>query len=259
MATTILDNYHYAAQLRKYIIQFAAIFAGMKVEVGKRDDTEPHLIHVPIKNASMDRVVGHIISENTQNKLIRLPIMSFQLVNIDQAPDLRKGVGVERRTTYMPLGGAFPDDITVVEQRQPVPYRAMFELAIWASNQDQHYQIMEQILTLFDPVLQIQMSDDLFDWTKITSVEMSDIRFDETIPHGSDRRIIQTRLSFFAPIYISVPSKVHNTIVKDIYMRIGAINASAEGVQSSYDIISDLNSQGIEYEKVFSLDDVDIN
>jgi len=255
MATSVLENYHYDAQLRSYIVQFAAIFAGIQVEVGQRDDVELHLIHVPIKNASVDRVVGHIKSENTQNKPIRLPIMSFQLVNVDQAPELRKGIGVKRRTSYMPTGGVFPDDITVVEQRQPVPYRAIFELAIWASNQDQHYQIMEQIFTLFDPILQIQITDDIFDWTKMTSVELTDIRFDENMPQGSDRRIIQTRLGFAVPIYLSIPAKVHNRYVKDIYLRIGAVSSDA---QSSYDIIADLDSQGEAYEKVFSLDDVDI-
>jgi hypothetical protein len=255
MATSVLENYHYSAQLRKYIVQFAAIFAGIQVEVGKRDAVEPHLIHVPIKNASMDRVVASIKAENTQNKPIRLPIMSFQLVNVDQAPELRKGTGVKRRTTYMPTGGQFPDDMTVVEQRQPAPYRAVFELAVWASNQDQHYQIMEQILTLFDPLLQIQISDELFDWTKMTSVELTDIRFDENVPMGSDRRMIQTRLAFMAPIYLSIPAKVHDNYVKDIYLRIGAVGSD---VQTSYDIITDLDAQGEEYEKVFSLNDVNI-
>lgn len=255
MATTVLDNYHYSAQLRSYIVQFAAVFAGMQVEVGKRDDIEPHLIHIPVKNASMDRVVGHIKGENTQNKPIRLPIMSYQLVNVDPSPELRKGVGVTRRSTYMPTGGLFPDDFKVVEQRQPVPYRAMFELAVWASNQDQHYQIMEQIFTLFDPLLQIQISDDMFDWTKLTSVELTDIRFDENVPQATDRRLIMTKLGFVVPIYLSIPANVHSNYVKDIYLRIGAVSSDA---QTSFDIISDLDAQGIEYEKVFTLDDVDI-
>lgn len=255
MATSILENYHYDAQFRKYILQFAAIFAGIQVEVGKRGDIEPRLIHVPIKNASMDRVVGHIKSENTQNKPIRLPLMTFQLVNIDQAPDLRKGVGAQRRSTYMPTGGVFPDDITVVQQRQPVPYRAVFELAVWASNQDQHYQIMEQIFTLFDPILQIQISDDIFDWTKLTSVEMLDIRFDENMPQGTERRIIQSRIGFSVPIYLSVPTNVHNNYVKDIYLRVGAVGTN---VDTSFDIIADLDSQDIAYRKVFSLDDIDL-
>jgi len=256
MATTVLDDYHYSAQLRAYIVQFAAVFAGIKVMIPERKGIPEHLIHVPIKNASMDRVVGAIKSENTQNKPIRLPIMSFQFVNADIADDLRKGIGVVRRNTYMPTGGKFPDDIKVVEQRQPIPYRALFELSVWASNQDQHYQIMEQILTLFDPLLQIQTTDDIFDWTKITTMHLTDVRFEESLPSGSDRRMIQSRLAFSMPIYLSVPAVVHNNYIKEIYIRLGAVDTAS---QTSYEIISDLDSQGIEYEKVFDLKDIDLN
>jgi len=255
MPTSELDNYHYSHQLRNYIVQFAAIFAGMKVEIGKLDGVEPRLISIPIKNASMDRVVAHVKGENTQNKIIRLPLISFQLVNVDLAPELRKGVGTSRRTSFIPTGGMIPDDIKVVEQRMPVPYRAIFELAIWASNQDQHYQIMEQILTLFDPILQIQTSDDVFDWTRLTQIELTDIGFGENVPMGTDRRIIQTRLAFSVPVYLAVPAEVHNNIIKEINIRIGNISGD---LTNTFDIISDLDASGAQYENVFSANNITI-
>lgn len=256
MATTTLDDYHYSAQIRAYIVQFAAVFAGIKVMIPERKGIPEHLIHVPIKNASMDRVVGAIKSENTQNKPIRLPIMSFQFMNPDVADDLRKGIGLTRRNTYLETGGLFPDDIKVVEQRQPVPYRALLELAVWASNQDQHYQIMEQILTLFEPLLQIQTTDEIFDWTRLTTIQLTDVRFEETLPSGAERRIIQSRLAFSMPIYLSVPANVHSRYIKEIHIRLGAVSADSE---TSYEIISDLDSQGIEYNKAFDLDDIKLN
>jgi len=255
MATTVLDSYYYDEQLRSYIVQFAAIFAGMQVMVGWNEDNEPELIKVPIKNASMDRVVGHIKGENTQNKPLRLPIMSFHLTGIEMAPERRKGIGQTKRNTYMPTGGVFPDDLKVIYQRQPVPYTAQFELGIWASNQYQHQQIIEQILTLFDPLIQLQTTDEVFDTTRLTSVELVDVRLDENVPQGTDRRLIQTRMGFIVPIYLSTAIDARSNYVKDIFLRIGAIGSD---VSSSYDIISDLDSQDIEYEKVFSLDDVDV-
>ena len=255
MATTVLDSYYYDEQLRSYIVQFAAIFAGMQVMVGWNEDNEPELIKVPIKNASMDRVVGHIKGENTQNKPLRLPIMSFHLTGIEMAPERRKAIGQTKRNTYMPTGGVFPDDLKVIYQRQPVPYTAQFELGIWSSNQYQHHQIIEQILTLFDPLIQIQTTDEVFDTTRLTSVELVDVRLDENVPQGADRRLIQTRMGFIVPIYLSTAIDARSNYVKDIFLRIGAIGSD---VSSSYDIISDLDSQDIEYEKVFSLDDVDV-
>lgn len=248
--------FYYNKQLRRYLVQFMTIFHEMQVSVGKNDEADERLITVPIVNASKDRVVAAIKGGNTQNKPMRLPIFSCQITNLDLAPDRRKGVGNERRNTYLPTGGLFPDDIKVVSQRMPVPYNMGVDLNIWVSNQDQHYQIIEQITMLFDPDLVIQRSDDVFDWTRLTKVELTGIRFDENVPAGAERRLIQTTLSFEMPIYISVPAEVHDKYVKDIFIRLGAIDSTSN---SSVEIIQDLDDQGIEYEQIMGLDNVDLN
>lgn len=251
-----LREFWYDHQLKRYLIQFMAIFADMNVRVGWNEDKEPRLVKVPVYAASKDRVVGAIKGENTQNKPIRLPAMSAAITNFELAPDRRKGVPVSRRQTYMPTGGLFPDDIKVVEQRMPVPYNLTMELSIWASNQDQHYQIIEQIMMLFNPIIQIQTSDDAFDWTQIVSVELTGIRPEENLPAGADRRVIQTSLEFTVPVYISAPANVHDKYIRDIYIRVGAVSTDAE---TSYDMVGELDAQGIPYELNFSLDDVDID
>lgn len=250
-----LKAFYYNHQLKNYLIQFMAIFADMNVKVGWLNETEPRLITVPVYSGSKDRVVAAIKSDNTQNKPIRLPTMSAHLIGLELAPDRKKGTPNHRRNTTMPSGGLFPDDITVVEQRMPVPYNATYELSVWASNQDQHYQIIEQILMLFNPHLQIQTSDEPFDWTKITQVELQGIGLEENYPAAGDRRLIQTTLTFQVPIWLSVPADVHQQYVKDIYVRVGAVSQVAE---TSEDIIAELDSQGIPYELNFSLDDIDI-
>ncbi len=250
-----LKEFYYDEQLKKYLIQFMAIFADMTVRVGWTGDKEPRLIKVPVYAGSKDRVVAAIKSENTQNKPIRLPTMSAHITALDYAPERAKGKGGNRRQTHMPTGGLFPDDITAVEQRMPVPYNATMELSIWASNQDQHYQILEQILMIFNPHLQIQRSDDVFDWTKISMVEMTGISPEENFPAGADRRIIRTSLTFQVPIWIATPADVHKRVVHDIYMRIGAVSQAAN---SSEDIVAELDAQGIPYELNFSLDDINL-
>ncbi len=248
-------GYYYNQQLRLYLIQFMSIFANMEVTVGKTNEVKSRTIKVPIKNGSSDRVVASIKSENTQNKPVRLPLMAANLTNVVLAPQLRKGVGQTRRHSEMPTGGVFPDDIRVVRQRMPVPYVATFDLAIWASNQDQHYQIIEQILMLFDPILQIQTSDDVNDWARITTIELVGINFEENVPPGVDRRLIQSTLNFEVPIYISAPTEVHDKFVQDIFLRIGAVSTAA---MSSEDMIAELDAQGITYDLTFSLSEVDI-
>lgn len=252
---TVLKEYFYDDQLRRYLIQFMAIFAAIKVKVGKTGDLEPRFVTVPIANASKDRVVAWIKGEQTQNKLVRVPMFSAQLVNIALDPNLRKGVGQTRRNTYMPIGGEFPTDFKVVYQRMPVPYMASFQLTIWASNQYQHYQIMEQLLPLFDPQLQIQTSDDTFDWTRLTQVTLTNINFEENVPSGVDRRLIQSTMDFEVPIYIAVPSDVRQNFIDQVYIRLGVVDTIAETEQ---EIVDELNAEDVAYIKIFDAANVDI-
>ena len=247
-------GYWYHHQLRNYLVQFMAIFADMQVQVGWMDNKEPRLIKVPIKNASEDRIVADILSENTQNKPIRLPIMSAMLNGIQLAPERRKGVAQTRRMSYLPIGGLVPNDITVVEQRMPVPYVLNFELGIWASNQDQHYQILEQILAIFDPILHIQTDDDALDWTRLTTVELVGVQPEEQ-PPGTERRLIQTTMNFDVVAYLSIPAATHQRVVHDIFVRVGAVSQMSN---TSEDIVADLNAQGIEYEHWFNSDDFEL-
>ena len=248
--------YYYNEQIRNYILQFMAVFAGLKVQIGKLDDREAALIPIHLTYGPKDRVVASIFADNTQNKPIRLPAMSVYMSGLDMAPDKRKGVGVTRRETYMPTGGQFPDDIRTIEQLMPVPYNASFDVSFYTSNRDEHLQILEQILMFFDPILQIQVSDDTFDWKKISTIELLNINFEENYPSSTDRRIIQTTCSFMLPVYIAVPAKIKNNWIKDINLRVGLVSNAING--SSGDVIAEMDNLGFEYENIFSLDDFEL-
>lgn len=263
--------YYYNKQLRTYILQFMAIFSGLQVSVGSRDTGQtvnvetcdgpvpepviegPRLISVPIHYGHQDRVVASILADNTQNKPLRLPMMSAYMRDIDFLKSYQAGIGIQRRTTYLPTGGLIPDDIKVVHQRRAFPFELGMDLSIYASNTDQHFQLLEQILMLFDPSLQIQTSDGLFDMGKITSVELTNMTLETNYPIGTDRRIIQSTLTFKMPIYLQSPADVRRDFVEKIYARVGAVSFAAD---NSYDIIAELDAQGIQYELLWSTDDL---
>lgn len=240
-----VGTYHYDNQMRSYIVQFMAVFAGLKVSVGENDfEKQSNLIDVPIRYGSIDRVVAAIKADNTQNKPIRLPTMAAYLAGIQMAPEARKGVNVVERRTYLQNGRAFPNDLKVIEREQPIPYTAIFNLSIMTSNSDQHYQILEQILTLFNPILQIQTSDEVLDWKRITTVELTDVGLEENYPMGTDNRVIQTTLSFVVPIYLAPPTVINKNYVAEIKMRLAAVAAN----ESVTDIVSDVTRAFPSYE-----------
>ena len=240
--------YWYNDQLKRYIVQFMAIFSGLQVSIGKTEGTnETALIPVTIHYGNHDRVVASIMAEHTQNKPIRLPCMTAYMQSVDLAPELMHGMGTERRNSYVPTGGLLPDDVSVVHQYAPVPYKMTCQLGIYASNTDQHFQILEQILMLFSPQISIQTSDAPFDWTRLTTVKLTNVTIDQTHPIGTDRRIIQSTLMFELPVYLGSPADVRKDFIKTINMRIGLLNHM---ITDSEDIIAALDAMGIEYSEI---------
>ena len=80
---------------------------------------------------------------------------------------------------------------------------------IWASNTDQKLQLLEQILVLFNPSLEMQTTDNFIDWTSITVVNLENVTWsNRSVPVGVDSEIDIATLTFSVPIYISPPTKV---------------------------------------------------
>lgn len=227
-----IQGYYYNRQIKRYIGVFMAVFAGLQVETGKREDGKTRFLSVPVVYGSKDRVVAGILADHTQNKPIRLPTMSVYMRNMDLATDRMKGSGTIRNTPHVPAGGLLPDDVTNLKQRMPVPYDLDLELSIYTSNMDQHMQIIEQITMLFDPSIQIERSDSPYDWGKDIVITLRGIDFDENYPAGVERRKIQTNIRFTMPIWIESPAEYRNDLVKTIKLRIQAMNDMAEFYES---------------------------
>lgn len=217
----MINHYFYDEQLRKYLLQFCYIFAGLSVRTGKGECGTEEFMTVPVRIGSRDRVVAAIEAGNTQNRPLSLPMMAAQMISLSQAPQLRKAVGNVDRRSFLPEGGMWPNDIRTITRVMPIPYMMTLELALYASNTDQLWQILEQILVLFDPAIQLQKSDAAFDWTKITTVELTNINNEENYAAGGDRRVLVWTLNFDMPIYLSMPLDVRNEIVRNILIRIG--------------------------------------
>lgn len=222
---TSLQNYYYSGQIRHHLIQFMAIFGGLKVSTGKNDfNSDTNLIEVPIVMGPRDRVVSAILSENTQNKMLRLPTMSVHLSAMEIALDRMAGQGQERRETKLKRGGVIPDDLQSTRTLQGIPYRFTTDLHILTSNTQQMHECLEQILLLFNPILQIQISDVYGDRSKIVEVELTGININENFPAGNDVRIIDTVLNFSYVMYLSSPINYRNNIIKNIQIRLQEVN-----------------------------------
>jgi T4-like virus Myoviridae tail sheath stabiliser len=220
----MIKNYFYDGQLRSYILQFTAIFEGLQVKTGKGECDEQQFISVPCVVGNKDRVVAALFAGNTHNRVFSLPTMSVYLSSISPAPERRKVQAYVDQRVTMKTGGIFPDDLTVVKRAMPIPYNTTVELSIWASNTQQMHQILEQILVLFNPDIQIQKSDAPFDWTKLTKVELTDISNEENYPSSQSPRTIVWTLTFEMPIFLSIPMGVKDDVVRRVIIQLGSLD-----------------------------------
>lgn len=244
--------YYYNKQLKKYLIQFMHLFSGMQVSVGATSERPAGLIPAPIHYSSMDKVAASIVAGGTSNKPVRLPALSVDMVGLRQNPSYNAGLNTTLAQTYLPEGGFFASDVKTLTRLKPAAYVVDLDLAIWASNDDQHFQLIEQILSIFNPSIQIQTSDSRFDWTKITNVTLTGVRFNTNYPIGTANKIIMSNLSFEMPIYLSAPVDIRDQFVKDVLIRLSTMEAD----QSFDDMLSDFDGAGLQYESFASVSDV---
>ena len=98
------------------------------------------------------------------------------------------------------------------------PYIVNFDLSIWASNTEQMFQILEQILLVFNPRLSFQTSEDINDWAYMSFAELTGIVNEENIPTDTQSRTVIQTLNFTSEIWINYPMKDYTKIIEDIYV-----------------------------------------
>lgn len=219
-----ISHFYYDEQIRSYLKQFCAIFEGLTVRTGKGEDGTFEHISVPTVVGSRDRVVAAIATGNTTNRVFPIPAMSAWVSGLELAPERRKGVGQEKTKVFMPAGGVYPNDLRTVTRVMPIPYNMMVELSVYASNTSQMHQILEQVLMLFDPILQIQTNDKPFDWTRLSYVELQSISNEENYPASQDRRTLVWSFSFLVHIWISPPMEIKDELVRKIRITLGDLD-----------------------------------
>jgi hypothetical protein len=218
-----MAQYFYDDQLRRFLLQFARIFSNFDVEYGGNEAGQgpgsevDTLIRVPVRYGDASRQAQTILQNNSANDMPSTPLMTFYITDLKydrprmQEPYFVQNMSVRQRT-YDPdtdsyettQGNAF-----TIERVMPVPYEMTINLDIWTSNTNQKMQLLEQILTLFNPSLEIQSTDNYIDWTSLTVLYLKDVRWSSrTIPVGTDNPIDIATLSFTLPMWITPPAKV---------------------------------------------------
>ena len=241
-------QFFFDEQLRRFLLQFARIFSNFSVEYGRNEEGSGHtLIRVPVRYGDSSRQAQTVLQNNSASFLNATPLMTFYISGLDydrpriQEPYFVNTINVRQReydsntNTYETTqGNAF-----TIQRLMPVPYKLTIKLDIWTSNTNQKMQLLEQILVLFNPALEIQSTDNYIDWTSLTVCEIESTQWtNKTIPVGPDDTIDIATLTFNVPIWLSSPAKVKKLgVVERIIASIFDANGDASLAVTDNDLL----------------------
>lgn len=205
-------EHFYDGQIKRYLNQFMRLLSNFSYK-----DSKGRLTQVPVRFGDMNRQVAQILNKNSENVVQQAPFIACYIKSMELARDrvqdptfvskvnIRERAYDEQGQEYLNTQGAN----YTVERLMPTPFNLQFTADIWTTNVDQKLQILEQMLVLFNPSMEIQTSNNYIDWTSLSLVELTGMTFSSRqIPQGLEQDIDIATLNFSTPIWITPPAKV---------------------------------------------------
>ena len=232
-------QHFYDAQIRRYISQTIRVFSNFVVKYG--DGT---LHRIPVMYGDADRQVASIIRNNSENNVNSVPRISVYVSSLSLDRDRLSdqtfvGTMHIRERDIDPNTNAYTTGQGrnySIERLMPTPFKLTMKVDIWSANTDQKLQILEQILVLFNPSLELQTSDNYVDWTSLSVLNLNDIAWDSrTVPVGNDTPIDIATLTVDTGVWINPPVKVKHLgvitkIVTSMYNTSATSDSYIEGL-----------------------------
>jgi len=220
-----MAQFFYDGQIRRFVTQFMRVMSNFSYQ-----DSAGNLRTIPVSYGNLTRQVAHILKDNSENKVISAPRVACYITGLEYA---RERVQNPTHVSKIHLRERQFDEDTqqytnaqgpgyTVERLMPVPFMLTVKADVWSTNTDQKLQIMEQMLVLFNPSLEIQSTSNYVDWTSLSLIELSSVNFStRSIPQGVDTDIDIGELTFTMPIWITPPAKVKQLgIIEKIIMSV---------------------------------------
>ena len=227
-------DFWYDGQVRRYLLQFMRIFSDIKIETGPDDNGVKTQRRVPIIYGDPSWMVAQILNGQTENTMIPSPIFSAWIANLELTPERRYSPTHESTVTAAERNwdkdtntyGSKIGTRYTIDRYMPVPYKLTCQLDCWTTTTTTKLQILEQILTIFNPSLQLQVTSNALDWTNTFEVELENIQWtNRSVPAGSEMDRDVFSLTFGINIWISPPAKVKQyRIIEEIVTNIKNLN-----------------------------------
>lgn len=233
-----MNTFFYDAQFKNVLSQVVRVFSNFKYMTGINHTGRKELLPVLTTVGNASRIVGSIAKKNSDNVASYAPMISCWISNvavarnrtgsathINQLQVSEREFDYEKQRYKEGEGSKY-----LVERLFPVPFDITIQVDIWSTNEDMKMQILEQILILFNPSIELQKNTNALDWTAYFHMELESINYSSrSVPVGDDVAIEVTSLTFtIRDFFLNPPAKVKKQItIQNIVTNLGFDDPSA--------------------------------
>lgn len=210
-------TFFYDRQIRRFLTQFIRIMSNFQVQLSNNPEGNAVYQRVPVFYGDASRQASQILRQNSENTIKAVPAMAVHINQLTydrervQEPNFVSKMNIRTRA-YDEATGEYTNQqggTYTVERLMPVPYKLTLKVDVWTSNTEQKLQLLEQIMIMFNPAMEIQSTDNYIDWTSLSYVLLTEITWsNRSIPVNTEETIDIAALTFELPIWISAPAKV---------------------------------------------------
>ena len=207
----MFGQYFYHSHIRKTVSVFGTLFNNISVQRKDANGNSVNNVKVPLSYGPKQKFLTRLFEEpdlNAPEVAIRLPRMSFEITGIQYDTSVK----LNKMNTI-----AQPNVHGQNTVRNPVPYIISFQLSIYAKNQDDALQVVEQIIPYFNPeyVVTIKEIPSLNISRDIPIVLQSVNYSDDYEGDFSSRRVLIYTLDFTMKTFFYGPITQNQGVIKD--------------------------------------------
>ena len=233
----MFGQYFYHSHIRKSVAIFGTMFNNINVQRKDANGNALNNIKVPLSYGPKQKFLTRLFEEpdlNAPEVAIRLPRMSFEITGFQYDTSVK----LNKMNTL-----ALPNIQGQNTIRNPVPYIISFQLSVYAKNQDDALQVVEQIIPYFNPEYVVTIKDiPELDIKRDMPIVLQSITYsDDYEGDFSSRRVLIYTLDFTMKTFFYGPITQNQGVIKDAIVNTRDFD-NAGMIQRIEDIVNPLSA-----------------
>ena len=203
-----LYSYFSDDQIETALGQLMRALSGFQVlSYRPAEGEKPVYDRVPIVYGAPERVIANVLNKGSHKTNVRIPLMAAYMrdINTDKENSVSPFHIDEKIVRYN-------DKPQIMERIHGPALKMTVDVSMLCSSRTELYQLLEQVLLLFNPAITIQVDDTLQNPSYITKIMLEDISSESSYPIGTSESANSMTVTLGVPIRLHYPAQMFDAL-----------------------------------------------